>query len=72
MSANIAKDTLVASFKSMLSCEGGVTPDFIIESDDGDGEKATLHVHSSVLTMRFDFYYLSICVYILSNVIVNS
>lgn len=60
MSAYIARDTLVASFKSLLTCEGGVTTDFIIESDDGDGEKATLHVHSSVLTMRFDYYYLHI------------
>ena len=56
MSPNIARDTLVESFKSLLTCEGGVKPDFIIESDDGDGEKATLHVHSFVLTMRFDYY----------------
>ena len=55
MSANIARDTQVASFKSLLTCEGGVKPDFIIDSDDGNGEKATLHVHSFVLTMRFDY-----------------
>ncbi len=56
MSPKNARDTLVESFKSLLTCEGGVKPDFVIESADGDGEKATLHVHSFVLTMRFDCY----------------
>ena len=53
MTLNIAKDTLLETFKNLLTCEGGVKRDFIIESEDSEGEKATYHVHSSILTMRF-------------------
>ena len=56
MSSNIARDTLVGTFKNLWGCDGGVETDFIIESEDGDGGKATLHVHSSVMTMRFVFF----------------
>ena len=43
MSSNIARDTLVGTFKNLWGCDGGVKTDFIIESADGDGGKATLH-----------------------------
>ena len=54
--SNIAKDTLVDTFKNLWTCNGDVKRDFVIESRDRDGEKALLHVHSSILTMRFDLF----------------
>ena len=57
MSSNIAKDTLLGTFKNLLTSDGNAKGDFIIESSkDGvrDGNKATVHVHSSILTMRLD------------------
>ena len=56
MSSNIAKDTLVETFKNLLTCDEGVKKDFVIESRDRDEEKALLHVHSSILAMRFDSF----------------
>ena len=55
MSSNIAKDTLLGTFKNLLASDGNAKGDFIIESSkDGvrDGNKATVHVHSSILTLR--------------------
>ena len=57
MSSTIAKDTLVETFKNLLTCDENVKKDFVIESKDRDGEKALLHVHSSILTMRFDLFW---------------
>ena len=55
MSSNIAKDTLLETFRNLLTCDADVKRDFIIESEDRDGEKAAVYpVHSSILTMRFD------------------
>ena len=55
MSVNIAKETLLETFKNLLTCDGNVATDFIIESEDREGEKAVVfHVHSTILTMRFD------------------
>ena len=54
MSSNVAKETLLETFRNLLTCDADVKRDFIIESEDRDGEMATLHVHSSILTMRFD------------------
>ena len=59
MSSNIAKDTLLGTFENLLTCDGNAKADFIIESsEDGDREeeKARLHVHSSILTLRLDRY----------------
>ena len=56
MSSTIAKDTLVETFKNLLTCDENVKKDFVIESKDRDGENASLHVHSSILTMRFDLF----------------
>ncbi len=57
MSSSIAKDTLVETFKNLLTCDGDVKRDFVIESKEKDGEKALLHVHSSILTLRFDLFF---------------
>ena len=58
MSDNIAKETLLETFKNLLTCDGNVARDFIIESEDRDGEKSAVYpVHSSILTMRFDFIF---------------
>ena len=56
MSVNIAKETLLETFKkNLLTCDGNVARDFIIESEDSKGEKAAVyHVHSYILTMRFN------------------
>ena len=57
MSSNTAKDTLLGTFENLLTCDGNAKRDFIIESSkdgDRDGNKATVHVHSSILTLRLD------------------
>ena len=58
MSSNIAKDSLLGTFKDLLSCDDENTKkDFIIESSkdgDRDGNRATVHVHSSILALRLD------------------
>ena len=55
MSSKTAKDTLLGTFENLLTCDGNAKTDFIIESSkdgEGDEEKAKLHVHSSILTLR--------------------
>ena len=55
MSSNIAKDTLLGTFKNLLASDEDAKKDYIIESSkdgDRDGNKATVHVHSSILTLR--------------------
>ena len=53
MFTNTAKDTLMETFKSLFECDEDVKKDFIIESENREGEKATVvPVHSSVLIMR--------------------
>ena len=63
MSSNVAKETLLETFRNLLTCDADIKRDFIIESEDRDGEMATLHVHSSILTMRFDSSLNNIIVY---------
>ena len=59
MSSNIARDTLMETFRSLWACEEDDQRqrDFVIESVDVEGEKtATFSVHSSVLTMRSEMF----------------
>ena len=54
MSSNIARDTLVETFKTLLTsgCDEDVKRDFTIEYEDREGEIVAVPVHSSVLTVR--------------------
>ena len=55
MSSNIARDTLVKTFRTLLTSdsEEDVKRDFTIEYEDRKGELVAVPVHSSVLTMRY-------------------
>ena len=52
MSSNISKETLLETFRKLLTCDADIKKDFIIESEDRDGDRAKLHVHSSIFTMH--------------------
>ena len=51
-SSNVSKETLVEVFNNLFTSDKSET-DFIIESaEDEDGNKSSMKVHTSVLTIR--------------------